>query len=751
MTTLTATGSTGNTYAWVCTGDPPATLANTDQNALTFTAPVVDANVQYTCIVTATGDGTHALSTTATASATVTVTNIDTTAPSFGGLSITNKVYTQDEEITAVVLPAATDAVSTTEASLTYQLLGLPIGLTFEESTRMLSGRPINAQSATEYSYTATDEAGNRSAELTFTITVNPNAAPTVTIAPGSVTVGEGEMTTLTATGSTGNTYAWVCTGDPPATLANTDQNALTFTAPVVDANVQYTCIVTATGDGTHALSTTATASATVTVTNIDTTAPSFGGLVITNKVYTQGEEITAVVLPAATDAVSTTEVSLTYQLSGLPTGLTFEESTRRLSGRPINAQSATECSYTATDEAGNRSVGLTFTISVLDTTAPSFGANIANQVYTQDEEITAVVLPAATDAVSTTEVSLTYELSGLPTGLTFEESTRTISGTPTSAQLAIEYSYTATDEAGNTSVGLTFMITVNPHAAPTVTITEGSSVTVDEGEMTTLTATGSMGNTYAWACTGTPTATLANADQNALTFTAPTVDANVEYICMVTATGDGTHATSTTATASATVTVTNTDTTDTTDPILDPTSSALISDRTFTLTVGIPIEMSLQLPEATDEGAVIYSLAPALPAGLSFNVDTRAISGTPVAMQDAITYTYTASDAVGNIASLTFMIAIEAAPLGIVDQPAGFGLYPNPSSNLLTLWIENDFRGMLRICVRDLSGKEVVSFTKEKRTSRLEIPLDLDESGIFLVEVQAGKQVWLEKVVREE
>ena len=655
MTTLTATGSTGNTYAWACTGSPPATLANVDQNALTFTAPVVDANVQYTCTVTATGDGTHALSTTATASATVTVTNIDTTAPSFGGLSIANQVYTQGEEITAVVLPVATDAVSTTEVSLTYELPGLPTGLTFEESTRRLSGAPINAQSATEYSYTATDEAGNRSAGLTFTITVNPNAAPEVSITEGiSVTVGEGEMTTLTATGSTGNTYAWVCTGDPPATLANTDQNALTFTAPVVDANVQYTCIVTATGDGTHALSTTATASATVTVTNIDTTAPSFGGLVITNKVYTQGEEITAVVLPAATDAVSTTEVSLTYELSGLPTGLTFEESTRRLSGRPINAQSATEYSYTATDEAGNRSAGLTFTI------------------------------------------------------------------------------------------------TVNPNAAPTVTIAPGS-VTVDEGEMTTLTATGSTGNTYVWVCTGTPTATLANADQNALTFTAPTVDANVEYICVVTATGDGTHATSTTATASATVTVTNTDTTDTTDPILDPTSSAVISGRTFTLTVGIPIEMSLQLPEATDEGAVIYSLAPALPAGLSFNVNTRVISGTPVAMQDAITYTYTASDAVGNTASLTFMIAIEATPLGIVDQPAGFGLYPNPSSNLLTVWIENDFRGMLRICVRDLSGKEVVSFTKEKRTSRLEIPLDLDESGIFLVEVQAGKQVWLEKVVREE
>ena len=76
-----------------------------------------------------------------------------------------------------MVLPAATDAVSTTETSLTYKLSGLPTSLTFQESTRTLSGTPTNVQSATEYSYTATDEAGNRSAELTFTITVN--VAPT--------------------------------------------------------------------------------------------------------------------------------------------------------------------------------------------------------------------------------------------------------------------------------------------------------------------------------------------------------------------------------------------------------------------------------------------------------------------------------------------------------------------------------------------------------------------------------------------
>ena len=92
------------------------------------------------------------------------------------------------------------------------------------------------------------------------------------------------------------------------------------------------------------------------------------------------------------------------------------------------------------------------------------------------------MVLPAATDAGSTTEASLTYELSGLPTGLTFQESTHTLSGTPTSVQTATEYSYTATDEAGNTSVGLTFMIRViGAPSAPTELMATAQTATTIE------------------------------------------------------------------------------------------------------------------------------------------------------------------------------------------------------------------------------------------------------------------------------
>ena len=68
-----------------------------------------------------------------------------------------------------------------------------------------------------------------------------------------------------------------------------------------------------------------------------------------------------------------------------------------------------------------------------------------------------------------------------------------------------------------------------------------------------------------------------------------------------------------------------------------------------------------LILPEATGgDPPISYSLMPGLPAGLSFESSTRTIHGTPVEITAApVAYTYTATDASGNIASLRFTIEI--------------------------------------------------------------------------------------------
>ena len=65
-------------------------------------------------------------------------------------------------------------------------------------------------------------------------------------------------------------------------------------------------------------------------------------------------------------------------------------------------------------------------------------------------------------------------------------------------------------------------------------------------------------------------------------------------------------------------------------------------------------------MPVATGGTApYAYRLTPGLPAGLSFNAGTRLLSGTPTTLTPRNTYTYTATDARGASAALTFAITV--------------------------------------------------------------------------------------------
>ena len=170
------------------------------------------------------------------------------------------------------------------------------------------------------------------------------------------------------------------------------------------------------------------------------------------------------------------------YGVSGLPEGLSFDATTRTISGTPMAATNVTVV-YTATDESGTTDT-LTFTITVNpclcdnwgllfetgaeeteepedpENPSPVFAADAAidDQVYTAGAAIADLVLPEASGGTG----ELTYGVSALPAGLSFDAATRTISGTPTAVtDGAVTIVYTATDEEEN-AAALTFTITVN-------------------------------------------------------------------------------------------------------------------------------------------------------------------------------------------------------------------------------------------------------------------------------------------------
>ena len=168
-------------------------------------------------------------------------------------------------------------------------------------------------------------------------------------------------------------------------------------------------------------------------------------GTMIDDITATAGQEISAMELPAAEGGSG----DITYSVSELPAGLTFDAETRMISGTP-EAAGTTEVTYTATDGDGT-TTEKTFSIVVnpmLDFGdlsglfgALNGGAGKANPAseheggthWVIDQPIAAIQVPddATLQALGGGTPPYTLSISGLPAGVSFDEATRVISGTP--------------------------------------------------------------------------------------------------------------------------------------------------------------------------------------------------------------------------------------------------------------------------------------------------------------------------------
>ncbi len=110
---------------------------------------------------------------------------------------------------------------------------------------------------------------------------------------------------------------------------------------------------------------------------------------------------------------------------------------------------------------------------------------------------------------------------------------------------------------------------------------------------------------------------------------------------------------------------------TPTPEPEIPPYFPASVDNYQFTQGQDIG---TVALPEAAGgAGDFTYALSPALPAGLAFAPAVRALTGAPPAVSDSVDYTYTATDANGAQAELTFTIEVlpgAAPPEGQSSRP---------------------------------------------------------------------------------
>jgi hypothetical protein len=176
---------------------------------------------------------------------------------------------------------------------------------------------------------------------------------------------------------------------------------------------------------------------------------------------------------------------ALTYSATGLngaalPTWLTFNASTRTFSGTPTFANvGAVGVQVSATDPAG-LSANETFNIAVTD--APPV---LATQTPDQNAVVGSafsLALPAATFS-DPDGGALAYSATGLngaalPSWLTFNASTRTFSGTPTSADVGTDSIQVSATDPANLSASETFKIAVTTTPASVSLFTASNTPT---------------------------------------------------------------------------------------------------------------------------------------------------------------------------------------------------------------------------------------------------------------------------------
>jgi hypothetical protein len=487
-------------------------------------------------------------------------------------------------------------------------LPALPTGLSLS-TTCGISGTPSLLSAATSYTVTATNSGGNSTASLSLAVI---DSAPIISYAGSPYNFAENTaITTISPANSGGAIVSCsISTALPSGLSFSTTNCQISGTPTVTSATTSYTITATNTG-GTNSTS----ISITVTqLPNISYVGSPFA--------YTLGTPIAPL---SATNTGGT--IASCFTFPNLPTGLSISSTTCQISGTPSAITSSASYLVTATNAGGQQSTSITIAVNDV---VPALTYSGTPFTLTQNQTISTIT-PTNTGGTPTS----CSVLPALPTGLTFNTTTCSISGTPTVLHTASAFTVTATNTGGSSTATVSIAVVAT---APVIAYA-GSPYSFNESAAITAQTPSNTGSAIV-SCAISP------ALPTGLAFNTTT--------CVI----SGTPTVASAAT-SYTITATNTGGSNSTS-----VSIAVVAPPTITFT-GSPfsytIGTSIPAITATNTGGSITSCSssPALPAGLAISNTTCQISGTPTAISAATTYTIAASNVAGSSAP-TISIAIK-------------------------------------------------------------------------------------------
>ncbi|UTF14678.1 putative Ig domain-containing protein [Staphylococcus epidermidis] len=598
---IEATDNSGRAVTNKVDGLPDGVTFDEATNTISGTPSEVGS---YTVTVTTMDESGNATETT------FTIDVEDTTKPTV------ESVADQTQEVNTEITPITIESEDNSDQAVTNKVDGLPDGVTFDEATNTISGTPSEVGSYT-VTVTTTDESGNAT-ETTFTIDVEDTTKPTVKSVSDQTQEVNTEITPIKieATDNSGQTVTNKVDGLPDGITFDEATNTISGTPSEVGS---YDITVTTTDESGNATETT------FTINVEDTTKPTV------EDIADQTQEVNTEIEPIKIEATDNGGQAVTNKVDGLPDGVTFDEATNTISGTPSEVGSY-DIIVTTTDENGN-SETTTFTIDVEDTTKPT-----VESVADQTQEVNTEITPITIESEDNSGQTVTNKVDGLPDGVTFDEATNTISGTPSKVG-SYDITVTTTDENGNSET-TTFTIDVEDTTKPTVeSVADQTQEVNTEINPIKIEATDNSGQAVTNKVEGLPAGITFDEATNTISGTPSEVGS---YTVTVTTTDENGNATETTFTI---------DVEDTTKPTVED-----ITDQTQEINTEInPIKI-----ETTDNsGQTVTNKVEGLPDGVTFDEATNTISGTPSEV-GSYTVTVTTTDENGNATETTFTIDVE-------------------------------------------------------------------------------------------